>query len=69
MDKKIDRIRNKMKEKKASVLIMLSVENVTSSDVISFELERTDATNAMYPFSLTIHYLTWCLGNLATLEE
>lgn len=29
MDKKIDRIRNKMKEKKASVLIMLSLENVT----------------------------------------
>ncbi|KKK56540.1 hypothetical protein LCGC14_3063500, partial [marine sediment metagenome] len=47
----------------------ISIENLTASDVMSFEIERTDATNAMYPFSLTIHHLRWCIGNLATLED
>ena len=47
----------------------ISIENMSASDVISFELERTDATNAIYPFSLTIHHLKWCIGNLATLED
>jgi len=47
----------------------ISIENISASDVMSFELERTDASNAMFPFSLTIHYLKWCAGNLATLEE
>ena len=46
----------------------ISIQNLTATDMISIELERTDATNAMYPFAITIHYLQWCEGNLATEE-
>ena len=46
-----------------------SIENMSASDIISTEFERDDAGNAFYPLSVTYHYLKWCNGNLATLED
>ena len=40
----------------------MSVQDLKEEDVISFEIQRTDASNAIYPFSITIHYTAWTSG-------
>ena len=40
----------------------VSIQNLSPGDTISVELERTDTTNSFYPFSVTIHYLVFSIG-------
>ena len=40
----------------------MSIENLTPNDVISFELQRTDAANAFYPMNVTLHYVVFSTG-------
>lgn len=40
----------------------LSIQEMMPGDLISFELARTDTVNAMYPFSVTIHYTSFAVG-------
>ncbi len=40
----------------------LSIQEMMPDDFISFELARTDTSNAMYPFSITIHYISFAVG-------
>ncbi|MCH8003900.1 MAG: hypothetical protein IH934_04700 [Nanoarchaeota archaeon] len=51
-----------------SIAEAISIHNMTSSDSLSFELERTDATNAMYPLSLIIHYVVFSTGEIITAD-
>ena len=44
----------------------IHLENMTSSDSLSFELQRTDASNAMYPLSVIIHYNSFSTGEIST---
>jgi len=46
----------------------ISIRNMTSNNEISFELQRTDTANAMYPLSLTIHYISFSIGEIVTAE-
>lgn len=40
----------------------MSIQDMSPGDEISFELSRTDTTNSFYPFSITIHYISFALG-------
>ena len=42
----------------------ISIQNMSSNDMMSFEIERTDSTNTLYPFSVTIHYTIFSTGEL-----
>lgn len=42
----------------------IDIHNLTSSDSLSFELQRTDATNAIYPLSVIIHYVSFSTGEI-----
>ena len=40
----------------------MSIQDMKEDDTISFELERTDATNKFYPMVVSIHYVIWTGG-------
>lgn len=40
----------------------ISIQDMTALDAISFGLERTDTTNAIYPMTIVIHYVVWAAG-------
>jgi len=40
----------------------ISIINLSDGDTMSFEIQRTDATNAIYPFSMIIDYSIWTTG-------
>ena len=40
----------------------ISIQDLTPGDIISFELQRTDATNAIRPIAITIHYVIYSTG-------
>lgn len=40
----------------------ISIQDMAPDDIISFEIERTDATNSIYPISVTIHYIAFSTG-------
>ena len=42
----------------------ISIQNASANDVMSFEIERTDGTNSIYPYSVNIHYVTFSTGQL-----
>ncbi len=46
----------------------IAVHNLTSSDSLSFELQRTDASNAIYPLSIIIHYVAFSNGEIITAD-
>ena len=46
----------------------IHLSNLTSSDSLSFEIQRTDATNAMYPLSVIIHYNSFSTGEISTAD-
>ena len=41
----------------------IDIQNMTIDDQISFELSRTDNTNAIYPLAITIHYIAFSTGD------
>ncbi len=41
----------------------ISIQNMSIDDQISFALERTDATNSIYPLAITIHYIAYSTGD------
>ena len=40
----------------------MSIKNLAPGDIISFELQRTDASNSFYPMSITLHYVVYSTG-------
>ena len=40
----------------------MSIQNMNAEDSISFEIQRTDASNTFYPISITIHYIIFSTG-------
>ncbi len=46
----------------------IDISNMTSSDELSCEIQRTDGTNAMYPFSVIIHYILFSIGEIVTAD-
>ena len=40
----------------------MSIQDMMPDEVISFEIERTDATNSLYPFSVVVHYTSFSIG-------
>ncbi len=46
----------------------IEIHNMTSSDSVSFEIQRTDASNAMYPLSVIIHYVSFSIGEIITAD-
>ena len=40
----------------------MSIKDMAPSDTISFELQRTDASNIIYPLAITIHYVIYSTG-------
>ncbi len=41
----------------------IDIQNMSIDDQISFELLRTDDTNAIYPLSVTVHYIAYSTGD------
>ncbi len=41
----------------------ISIQNMSIDDQLSFGLERADATNSLYPISITIHYIAFSTGD------
>ena len=46
----------------------IPIQNMTSGDELSFEIQRTDGTNAMYPLSFIIHYISFSIGEIVTAD-
>jgi len=44
------------------------IQNLSASDSISFELERTDSTNSFHPLSIIIHYIRFSTGEIVTAD-
>ncbi len=41
----------------------INIQNMSIGDSISFGLERTDGSNAIYPISITLHYVVYSTGD------
>ena len=41
---------------------LMSIQDMMPNEVISFELERTDATNSLFPFTIVVRYTSFAIG-------
>ena len=41
---------------------LMSIQDMSPNEVISFELERTDATNSLFPFTIVVRYTSFAGG-------
>ncbi len=46
----------------------IPIQNMSTSDELSFEIQRTDTGNAMYPLSFIIHYISFSIGEIVTAD-
>ncbi len=42
--------------------VKMSIQSLKQNQTVSFELQRTDATNSIYPMTVTINYVIWTTG-------
>ena len=41
---------------------LMSIQDMMPNEVISFEIERTDATNSLFPFTIVVRYTSFAIG-------